>query len=86
MAKRNGHGYGAYTFRDKDPVIYQMQQMRGDTKLSQIVKNGGPSAACMRSWFKPDGTRRPQNATIEAAGRALGKERVWRNIVRRNNG
>jgi hypothetical protein len=40
----------------------------------------------MRSWFKPDGTRRPQNATIEAAGRALGKERVWRNIVRRNNG
>jgi hypothetical protein len=86
MAKKNGHGYGAYTFRDKDPVIYQIQQMLGDTKLSSVVKGGGPSQACMRAWFNPEGTKRPQNATIEAAGRALGKERVWRNIVRRSNG
>jgi len=85
MAKKNGHGYGAYTFRDKDPVIFQLQQMAGDTKLSQITKDGGPSTACMRAWFHGD-TRRPQNATIEAAGRALGKERVWRNIVRRSHG
>jgi len=86
MAKKNGHRtYGAYTFRDKDPVIYQIQQLAGDTKLSQITKAGGPSTACMRAWFH-GGTKRPQNATVEAAGRALGKERVWRNIVRRHNG
>jgi hypothetical protein len=83
MAKRNGHGYGAYTFRDKDPVIYQIQQMIGDTKVAHVAKAGGPSVACMRAWFNPRGTKRPQNATIEAAGRALGKERVWRNIVRK---
>ena len=84
MAKKNGqHGYGAYTFRDKDPVIYQIRQMMADTKPSHVAKAGGPSAACMRAWFNPEGTKRPQNATIEAAGRALGKERVWRNIVRR---
>jgi len=87
MARRNGqHGYGAYTFRDKDPVIYQLQQMLGDKKVSQVEKAGGPSAACMRAWFDPEGTKRPQNATIEAAGRAMGKERIWRNIVRRSNG
>ena len=85
MAKKhNGNRtYGAYTFRDKDPVIYQIQQMLGDTKVAKVSRDGGPSAACMRAWFDPDGTKRPQNATIEAAGRALGKERVWRNIVRR---
>ena len=33
--------------------------------------------------INPNGTKRPQNATIEAAGRAMGKERYWRDIVRR---
>jgi hypothetical protein len=84
MAKRNGNGYGAYTFKDKDPEIYRLQQMVGDTKLAHVTKAGGPSATCMRMWFNPEGTKRPQNCTIEAAGRALGYERAWRKIVRRS--
>jgi len=78
MAKGNGKlkTYSAYKFTDKDPVIYQLQQMRADTPLTQIMRDGGPSASCMSAWFFGE-TRRPQNATIEAAGRAMGYERKW---------
>jgi len=78
MAKGNGRfkTYGAYKFVDKDPVIYQLQQMRANTSLTQITKDGGPSSTCMHNWFYGE-TRRPQNATIEAAGRAMGYERKW---------
>jgi hypothetical protein len=85
MANKRKNGfrtYGAYTFREKDPVIYQLQEMAAGTKLSKITRDGGPSTTCMRSWFQGE-TKRPQNCTIEAAGRALGFERTWRKIVRR---
>ena len=86
MAKRqktNGtRTYSAYLFREKDPEIHRLQQLVGDTKLSKVTKDGGPSTTCMRNWFHGE-TRRPQNCTIEACGRALGWERTWRKIVRR---
>jgi hypothetical protein len=83
MAKHNGARiYSAYKFTEKDPAIYQLQQFLGDTKLTQVTKDGGPSTTCMRSWFHGE-TKRPQNATIEAAGRALGYERVWKHMRRK---
>jgi hypothetical protein len=82
--------YSAYIVRGKDPVIDQLRGMAegycghslNGKAIGQISKDGGPSAACMRAWFFGD-TRRPQNTTIEAAGRAMGFERVWRK-ARRN--
>jgi len=83
--------YGAYIFKgDKDPVIDQLRGMAQDyygvtkvtgKELSQNSKDGGPSSACMRAWFYGN-TRRPQNTTIEAAGRAMGFERIWKRMRR----
>ena len=75
--------YKSYMFTTKDPVIYELKTIiqdvygRTDHKaLKQIETDGGPSITCMDGWFKGD-TRRPQSASIEAAGRALGYKRVW---------
>jgi hypothetical protein len=75
----------AYLFRQKDPVIDEIrtliQDATGDRTLStntleEIAENGGPTVACMQGWFRGD-TKRPQSATVEAAGRALGYKRKW---------
>jgi len=78
--------YQSYMFKDKDPAIdilrTEVQKANGGTNriahahLAEIEKDGGPSASTMRAWFFGK-TLRPTNATIEAAGRALGKQRVW---------
>ncbi len=75
--------YSAYRFKDKDPAIDEMrtlvQDECGDLSkgvLNAIEDSGGPTAGCMRGWFFGK-TLRPQNATIEAAGRALGYRRTW---------
>lgn len=85
--KKNGAGprvYGAYLFRDKDPIIDKTRTLfedvhgrRVDNKmLAEVEKAGGPTAACMKGWFFGE-IKRPKNETIEASGRALGYERVW---------
>jgi len=75
----------AYMFRNKDPVIDELrtviQDQTGDRQLKShtlrtIAEDGGPTLACMQGWFRGE-TKRPQNATIEAAGRALGFRRMW---------
>jgi hypothetical protein len=75
----------SYMFRTKDPVIDELrtiiQDETGDKQLkastlSDIADDGGPTVACMQGWFRGK-TRRPQNATIEATGRALGFKRTW---------
>ena len=77
--------YRSYMFTNKDPAIDEfrtvMQDEYGSRKLSgammkEVETQGGPTANTIRNWFFGD-TKRPQNATIEAAGRALGKRRVW---------
>lgn len=78
--------YQSYMFRNKDPAIDELrtevQKANGGTNriahahLASIEADGGPSANTMRAWFFGK-TMRPTNATIEAAGRALGKKRVW---------
>jgi hypothetical protein len=88
--KTNGSGlrlYKAYNFRDKDPVIDQLRTMAEDTygtkvngkSLKQIEEGGGPTIACMRAWFFGK-TKRPQNPTIEAAGRSMGYQRIWQRM------
>ena len=78
--------YKAYAFRAKDPVIGELRRMietktgnRPNAKgvLDKIEKAGGPSRSAMNNWFFGK-TMRPNNCTVEAAGRALGFERVWK--------
>jgi hypothetical protein len=69
--------YKAYVFRGQDPAIIDIKAMSKGIALSDIEDAGGPSTSCLRSWFRGK-TKRPQNATIEAAGRALGFRREWR--------
>ena len=80
--------YRAYNFRTKDPAIDEirtvMQEHFGKRNLSgddyrEIEEQGGPSGSTVRHWFEGK-TKRPQNATLEAAGRALGYKRVWRKM------
>jgi hypothetical protein len=92
MAKSNGRGghlagpkkYQAYMFRSKDPVIDELRTMTQDAgggKLSRkamllVEESGGPTVSCQVAWYHGK-TKRPNNATVEAAGRSLGRKRVW---------
>jgi hypothetical protein len=80
--------YKSYMFKNKDPVIDELRTLVADTyervgfkAYQKIEADGGPSISCMTAWFEGD-TKRPQSASVEAAGRALGFKRVWV----RNNG
>jgi len=78
--------YQSYLFRGKDPAIDELRTVFQDafdgrltTKtLRTVEQNGGPSVSAMVGWFFRT-TKRPQNATIEAAGRAIGMRRIWVN-------
>ena len=76
--------YRSYLFKNKDPAIDVLRTVIQDNAggkitpkvLKGIEVGGGPTVSCMNAWFY-GGTKRPQNATIEAAGRAIGYERKW---------
>lgn len=76
--------YKAYLFRTKDPAIDELRTLVEDVygervnnkALTDIEKNGGPTVGCMRGWFFGK-TQRPQNPTLEAAGRSFGYRRTW---------
>jgi lambda repressor-like predicted transcriptional regulator len=72
-----GSVYTSYNFIDKDPVIDQLRTAIQDSGMSwsEISHNSGVSVSCLRNWFHGE-TRKPQNATIEAVLRAIGKSRV----------
>jgi hypothetical protein len=71
-------------FRSKDPVIDQLRTAMQDklggqfgfAELQKVEDDGGPTASCMAQWFWGK-TKRPQNSSIEAAGRSMGLMRVW---------
>lgn len=79
--------YGAYRFVGKDKSIDELRTVVEDhfghrvTKkdLSKIAEDGGPTSGAMRGWFFGK-TMRPQSATLEAAGRAIGYKRVWQKL------
>jgi hypothetical protein len=73
-------------FKDKDPVIDQLRTMIKDefggcdySALNKIHEAGGPTVGCMANWFFGE-TKRPQNPTVEAAGRSFGYQRVWQKL------
>jgi hypothetical protein len=76
--------YRSYMFRTKDPIIDELRTMlekaNGDRitrkELKHIEENGGPKVGTTSAWFFGK-VQRPQNATIEATGRASGYRRVW---------
>ena len=76
--------YGAYLFRSKDPSVDELRTVIEDhfghrvtsKDLKQIAEEGGPTAPAMRGWFFGK-TKRPQSATMEACGRAIGYKRQW---------
>lgn len=80
--------YKAYNFRTKDPVIDELRTIVQDhfktRKLTgklfkRMEEAGGPAAGTIYNWFSGD-TLRPQSAALEAAGRSIGFERVWRKM------
>jgi len=76
--------YKSYNFRDKDPAIDELRTaIEADAgarltrkMLREVEIAGGPKAQTMVGWFFKD-TKRPINATLEAAGRAAGFRRQW---------
>lgn len=76
--------YSAYRFRTKDPVIDELRTLVEDhfgarvrfKHLAAIERDGGPSTAAMSNWFFGK-TLRPQSASVEATGRAIGWQRKW---------
>jgi hypothetical protein len=88
MAKGSKTGalklYRSYMFRGKDPVVDEIRTIMQDSygekldnkAMKDVEQNGGPTAGTIRNWLFGD-TKRPQNASIEAAGRAIGMKRVW---------
>ena len=83
MAKSPYKMYRTYMFRGQDPVVKELKNILVDKygvqfkkELGGIDRAGGPSRGTLNNWFAGK-TRCPQNATIEAAGRALGMKRVW---------
>jgi hypothetical protein len=75
--------YRSYVFRNKDPAIDELRTVIQDhygkcTHKEWVVieADGGPTVSTMTNWFKGD-TRKPQNASLEAAGRSFGYKRVW---------
>jgi hypothetical protein len=89
--KRNGSNslplYRSYVFKDKDPAIDEFRSLveqhfgaRVSHKYLVMIRgDGGPSIGAMQGWFF-GGTKRPQNPTLEAAGRAMGYRRVWQRM------
>jgi hypothetical protein len=96
MAKKraNGNGshkprelkpYKSYRFASRDPEMDRLRDMALDKgiKKSQLSKGSGVSIGAMDGWWntkRKKRTRRPQNAGLEAVGRAMGKMRVWVDI------
>lgn len=79
--------YSAYRFTGKDKVIDEVRTLVEDhfgrrvnsKDLGEVKESGGPSTGTMVAWFFGK-TKRPQSATVEAAGRAIGYQRVWRKM------
>lgn len=67
--------YRSYNFRDKDPVIDKVRTIVEDSGESYktIHEESDVSVTTLWNWFE-GATKRPQFATVNAVGRALGYE------------
>lgn len=87
MSKHKARGflkpYGTYVFKTKDPVIDELRTLKADANMKDkhISALSGVSTGTLGNWWGPNGgTKRPQNASVEAVGRAIGKKRAWVNL------
>ena len=85
MSKHKTRGYlkpyGTYVFRTQDPVVDELRTLKSDSGMKDTTVAGLARRAptTLGNWWSGR-TRRPQNASIEAAGRAMGKKRKWVDI------
>jgi len=70
--------YKTYNFRDKDPVIDELRTLveNSDGNQYDAAIKAGLARSTVDGWFFGS-TRRPQSASVEAFGRALGWKRGW---------
>lgn len=74
--------YATYLFKEKDPTIDELRTilqnlgMLNKAGFEKIQADCGVKIATLNAWFF-GATRRPQSATLEAVGRAVGQKRVW---------
>jgi hypothetical protein len=70
--------YGTYVFRAQDPVVDELRTLKADSGQKDTVIAGlaRMSTTTLSNWWTGR-TRRPQNASVEAAGRAMGMKRKW---------
>jgi hypothetical protein len=75
----NGHGftYRSYSFKDKEPVIFEVEDLMKKEGLSvrDLHFLSHVSDTTYRNMFYGE-TRRPRHATIEASIRAMGYKRI----------
>lgn len=76
MARTLIHSYISYNFVDKDPEVDRLRTVVGNTPYAIVSACSGVSETTLRNWFLGK-TRKPQNASIEAVGRAMGMKREW---------
>lgn len=67
--------YKSYNFRDKDPIIDEIERVvtASGRSLKQIEEASSVKVATLQNWFAGR-TKRPQFATANAVCRALGYE------------
>jgi hypothetical protein len=91
MAKKNGKPtgrtiavYKSYSFVDKDPIIDKLRTVVQDSKKSneEVHALSGVSTSTLDGWFRGR-TKRPQFATINAVGRALGYDLHFQKMHKR---
>jgi len=70
--------YRTYSFKDKDPVIDELRTLveNSDGTQYDAADRANLSHKTVDGWFF-GATRRPQSASVEAFGRALGWKRSW---------
>lgn len=76
MKKRPFKRYKTYPFYDQDPLVGVTLALLEDRKFAQVAKDTGLSRTTLGNW-KTKKTKRPQAATLSAAGGLVGKELVW---------
>ena len=64
-----------------DPQMVELVKLMKDEgqKASEVSRESGVSPGTITNWAKKK-TRRPQNFTLEAAGRSIGYRREWTKI------
>lgn len=74
--------YKSYRFTRRDPEMDRLQDLvlQNNFSKAELSRGSGVSTSTFSAWWKRRTTCRPQNASIEATGRSMGYERVWKRM------